>query len=66
MKNEHSTKYRKIQDSCKNTGIYRIYRTAGITGISVLQRGLVDIIDSLAKSRPHDCRLHHDSMDNCT
>jgi len=25
------TKYRKVQDSYKNTGIYRIYRTAGIT-----------------------------------
>jgi len=24
-------KYRKVQDSYKNTGIYRIYRTAGIT-----------------------------------
>jgi len=28
---ENSTKYRKIHDSCKNTGLYRIYRTGGIT-----------------------------------
>ena len=27
------TKYRKVQDSYKNTGIYRIYRTAGITAV---------------------------------
>jgi len=27
----HKQKYRKIQDSYKNTGIYKIYRTTGIT-----------------------------------
>lgn len=32
----NTVKYRKIQDSYKNTGKYRIYRTAGITVIMLL------------------------------
>jgi len=32
-KNTGHKKYRKIQDSYKNTGIYRIYRTGGNTAV---------------------------------